>query len=431
MKRRVVITGLGPVTPIGIGTDGFWEALVSGKSGARRIEFPGFQMEQYASKIACPVEGFSLLNFVKQSRDLKYLGRTSQFALAGAWLALRDAGYELEPQEGKRNRGEYLIKDVDPTEVGTIIGVGVENMDLCEKYHQRLLEDRGPIRISPFALPHIQIGSVPANISKKFRVKGATMNVSTACASGTHAIIEAFKQILVGEEKVMVTGGADACITPYVFGGFDAMGAMSKRNDEPERASRPFDKHRDGFVLGEGAGIVILEELTHALDRGAHIYCEMTGFGCTSDAYHIAAPDPTGEMQAKAMRDALKRAMVRPEEIDYINAHGTSTPLNDSTETLAIKKALGTHAYRIPISSTKSMTGHLMGGAGGIEIIATALMIQKGIIHATINLENQGDGCDLDYVAGHPIQREVRMAVKNSFAFGGQNAAVVLRRCDS
>jgi 3-oxoacyl-[acyl-carrier-protein] synthase II len=428
MKRRVVITGLGPVTPVGIGTAPYWEALVIGKSGGKRIEFHGYEMGQYASKIACPIENFSLSDFVERTKDTKHLGRTSQFALAGAKLALDDAGYHVERLERGRFGGEYEITDLDPLKTGVILGVGVENMDLCEKYHRSFLEHRGPMRISPFALPHIQIGSVPANVSKKFGIKGATMTVSTACASATHAAIEAFKQILLGEEEVMVTGGADACITPYVFGGFDALGAMSKRNDEPEKASRPFDRGRDGFVMGEGAGILVLEELHHALDRGARIYCEMTGIGATSDAYHIAAPAPDGEMQAKAMKDALKHAGVSPEEVDYVNAHGTSTFLNDRIETLAITKALGDHAFRIPVSATKSMTGHLIGGAGGVEMIATALMIQKGIIHATINLENQGEGCDLDYVPNYPIQKEVRIAVKNSFAFGGQNAAVVLRR---
>jgi 3-oxoacyl-[acyl-carrier-protein] synthase II len=390
MKKRVVITGLGPVTPIGHGKDEYWNALVGGKSGGKRINFEGVDMEQYASQVACPIEDFSLADFVERSKDQKYLGRTSAFAIAGTKLALDDAGFELEFVEKGRGLGDYIIKNMDPEKIGAIIGVGVENMDITEKSHIKFLE--------------------------------------TACASAVHATIEAYKQILLGEETVMVAGGADACITPYVFGGFVALRAMSRRNDEPEKASRPFDKERDGFVMGEGSGIIILEELSHALERGAPIYCEFTGFGATSDAYHITAPDPNADMQAKAIKDALKTAGALPEEIDYINAHGTSTPLNDPTETLAIKKALGDHAYKVPISSTKSMTGHLIGGSGGIEVIATALAIQRGRIHPTINFESPGEGCDLNYVPNQPVEKSVRKALKSSFAFGGQNAALLLEK---
>jgi 3-oxoacyl-[acyl-carrier-protein] synthase II len=431
MKKRVVITGLGPVTPIGHGKKEYWNALTKGKSGGKRIYFEGFDMEQYASQVACPIEDFSLTDFVERSKDQKYLGRTSQFALAGTKLALEDAGFELEFVEKGRGLGDYIIKKMDPEKIGVIIGVAVENMDICEKNHEKLLEHRGPKKISPFALPHVQIGSIPANVSKNYCLKGTTFNVSTACASAVHATIEAYKQILLGEETVMVSGGADACITPYVFGGFVALRAMSRRNDDPQKASRPFDKDRDGFVMGEGAGIIILEELNHALDRGAPIYCELTGFSATSDAYHITAPDPSAEMQAKAMKGALQTAGALPEEIDYINAHGTSTPLNDPTETLAIKKAFGDYAYKVPISSTKSMTGHLIGGSGGIEIIATALSIQRRIIHPTINFESPGEGCDLNYVPNEPVEKSVRKALKNSFAFGGQNAAVLLEKYDT
>jgi 3-oxoacyl-[acyl-carrier-protein] synthase II len=428
MKKRVVITGLGPITPIGHGKEEYWNALIKGKSGGKRINFEGFDMDQYASQVACPIEGFALTDFVERSKDQKYLGRTSAFALAGAKLALDDAGFELEFVEKGRGLGDYTVKKIDPEKFGVIIGVGVENMDIYEKNYEKFLEHRGPKKISPFALPHAQIGSVPANVSKHYGLKGMTFNVSTACASAVHATIEAYKQILLGEETVMVAGGADACITPYVFGGFVALRAMSKRNDEPQKASRPFDKDRDGFVMGEGSGIIVLEELNHALDRGAPIYCEVTGFGATSDAFHITAPDPDADMQAKAMIDALKTANASPEEIDYINGHGTSTPLNDPTETLAVKKALGDHAYKVPISSTKSMTGHLIGGSGGVEIIATALSIQRGVIHPTINFESPGESCDLNYVPNHSIEKSVRKALKNSFAFGGQNASVLLEK---
>ncbi|MCP4666743.1 MAG: beta-ketoacyl-ACP synthase II, partial [Deltaproteobacteria bacterium] len=393
MKRRVVITGVGPVTPIGIGKADYWSSLINGKSGAKEIHFEGFDMDQYASKIACPIDDFSLGDLIKKSKDLKYLGRTTQFALAGSKLALEDAGFEVEFVEKGGGQGDYITKGIDPEKTGVILGVGAQCMDLCEKTQNKLLEHKGPRRVSPFALPHTMINAIPVNVSKKFSMKGACLEVSSACASAVHAFIEAYKQILFGDEDMMVTGGAEACITPLVFGGFVSLNAMSRRNDAPEKASRPFDKDRDGFVMGEGAGIIIIEELAHALDRGARIYCEITGYGSTSDAYHIVAPDPGAAMQAKAMGNALRTAGASPEEVDYINAHGTSTPLNDPIETLAIKKAFGNAAYSIPVSSTKSMTGHLIGASGGVELIATALMIHQGKIHPTINLETPGEGC--------------------------------------
>lgn len=426
----MVITGLGPITPIGTGKEAFWKSLMAGKSGAKMIQFEGCEMDQYASQIACPVDGFSLTDFMHRNKDFRYLGRTSEFAMAATRIALEDAGFTLDAIEREKGRRTYGVKDVNPGSMGVILGIGAQNMDLCEKWHRQFLKYNGPKRVSPFALPHVQICSVPVNVTMAFGIKGIACSVSTACASANHAIIEAYKQILLGEEKIMVTGGADACITPFVFGGFVSMNAMSRRNDEPEKASRPFDRDRDGFVMGEGSGIIILEELDHALDRGAHIYCELSGYGATSDAYHIAAPDPEPEMQAQAMKDAMKRARVVPEEIDYINAHGTSTALNDPAETLAIKKALGKAAETVPISSTKSMTGHLIGASGGIETIATALMIEKGSIHATINLENPGEGCDLFYVPQKPIRKDISKAINNSFGFGGQNASLLLNRYD-
>lgn len=430
MRKRVVITGLGPITPIGTGKEAFWKSLMAGKSGAKMIQFEGCEMDQYASQIACPVDGFSLTDFMHRNKDFRYLGRTSEFAMAATRIALEDAGFTLDAIEREKGRRTYGVKDVNPGSMGVILGIGAQNMDLCEKWHRQFLKYNGPKRVSPFALPHVQICSVPVNVTMAFGIKGIACSVSTACASANHAIIEAYKQILLGDEKIMVTGGADACITPFVFGGFVSMNAMSRRNDEPEKASRPFDRDRDGFVMGEGSGIIILEELDHALDRGAHIYCELSGYGATSDAYHIAAPDPEPEMQAQAMKDAMKRARVVPEEIDYINAHGTSTALNDPAETLAIKKALGKAAETVPISSTKSMTGHLIGASGGIETIATALMIEKGSIHATINLENPGEGCDLFYVPQKPIRKDISKAINNSFGFGGQNASLLLNRYD-
>jgi 3-oxoacyl-[acyl-carrier-protein] synthase II len=431
MKKRAVITGLGALTPVGIGKEAYWKALIAGKSGARRIHFDGFDMEQYGSKIACPVDGFQMTDFLPKTKDMKHIGRTSQFALAGTKLALEDAGFELEISEMNKGAQRYVIKNMDPGKVGVIIGAGGENMDLCEKYYRLFLEHKGPRRVSPFALPQIIVSSVAANVSMKFGFKGKSLNVSTACSSATHALIEAFLALSTGKEEVIITGGVDACITPYVFGGFDSMRAMSRKNEKPEEASRPFDRDRDGFVLGEGAGVIVLEELDHALRRGARIYCEIKGFGATVDAFHIIAPSPDSEAQVKAMREALERAGTRPEEIDYVNAHGTSTVLNDVMESTAIKKALGDWAYRVPISSTKSMIGHMIGGAGGAEVIATALMMERGKIHATINLETPGDGCDLNYVPQRPIQASIRKALKVSSAFGGYNAALVLERWGS
>jgi len=428
MQRRVVITGLGPVTPIGTGKEAFWRSLISGRSGAKRIRFENCDMGQFDSQVACPIEDFSLADFIDKSKDFKYFGRTSGFALAGTKLALDDAGFTLKAIDKEKGQKGYSIEGLNTGEIGAILGVGSQNMDLCEKWFRRFIRNNGPKRVSPFALPHIQICSVAVNVTIRFGIKGIAGNVSTACASSNHAIIEAYKQILTGNEKIMVTGGADACITPYVFGGFVALNAMSKRNEDPKSASRPFDKDRDGFVMGEGSGIVILEELGHALDRGARIYCEMTGYGATSDAYHITVPAPDPDMQAKAMTDTLKQANVFPQEIDYINAHGTSTPLNDPIETSAIKKAFGKYAYAIPISSTKSMAGHLIGASGGIETIATTLMIRKGRIHPTINLENPGEGCDLDYVPNKAIDKTIHKAINNSFGFGGQNASILLER---
>ena len=431
MKKRVVITGLGPVTPIGIGKESFWDSLISGRSGAERIHFDDVDMEQYNSKIACTINDFSLTDFIERSKDNKYLGRTSQFAIAGARLALEDAGFTLEPVFVERGPKTYRIKGESPSSVGVILGVGSQNMDLCEKSFYRFVKSNGPKRVSPFALPHSQICAVAVNVTVKFGIMGIAFNVSTACASSNHAIIEGYKQILLGDEKVIVTGGADACITPFVFGGFVALNAMSTRNDEPGKASRPFDKDRDGFVMGEGAGIIVIEELEHALQRGARIYCEITGYGATSDAYHITVPAPGGEIQARAIKDALGRAQTAPEEIDYINAHGTSTPLNDPVETFAIKNALGKHAYNVPISSTKSMAGHLIGASGGIEAIATALMFERKMIHPTINLDHPAEDCDLDYIPNAPREKTIIKAISNSFGFGGQNACILFERYEA
>jgi 3-oxoacyl-[acyl-carrier-protein] synthase II len=413
-----VITGLGPVSPVGIGKEPYWESLLTGRSGAKRIDFPGFDMDQYKTKIAAPIENFNLSDYVIETKKSKYLGRTSRFAIAGTVLALKDADLGVELNQERPKEGQYFIKDMKDTDsfkAGVILGIGVENMDLLEMYHENFLEHRGPKRLSPFGLPHIYMSSIASNVADRLSLRGSTYTVSSACASGTHAIINAYRQIQEGAEDVFVTGGVDACITPYVFGGFVALRAMSNRNEEPQKASRPFDAQRDGFVMGEAAGILVLERLEHALARNASIYAELIGYGMTADAYHITEPDPRGNSLIKAIKLALKSAGISPGEVSYINPHGTSTRLNDAVETLAIKKAMGKWAYDIPISSTKSITGHTMGAAGGIEAIATALTIQNEMIHPTINYEFPDPECD-------------KTAMSISAGFGGVNSVIIMRQ---
>jgi 3-oxoacyl-[acyl-carrier-protein] synthase II len=428
VSKRVVITGLGPVTPVGIGKEPCWKSLVEGRPGAKRIDFPGFDMDQYKTKIAAPIENFDFSDYVIETKKSKYLGRTSRFAIAGTMLALKDANLAVELNEERPKEGQYRIRDVNSFHAGAILGIGVENMDLMETYHENFLEHRGPKRISPFGLPHIYMSSIASNVADRFTLRGSTYTVSSACASGTHAIINAYRQIQQGSEDVMVTGGVDACITPYVFGGFVVLRAMSTRNDEPQRASRPFDAERDGFVMAEAAGILVLERLEHALERETSIYAELIGYGMTADAYHITEPDPRGGSLIRAITLALENSGVAPREIHYINPHGTSTRLNDAVETLAIKKALGKWAYQIPVSSTKSITGHCMGAAGGVEAIATALTIERGIIHPTINYEYPDPECDLDYVPNEPRKAAVKTAMSISAGFGGVNSAIIMRQ---
>ncbi len=429
----MVITGIGPVTPVGVGKETYWESLTKGRSSFKRIEFPGRDMSQYRCQIGAPIEGFDLFQYVERTKRSKYLGRTSQFAIAAAWLALQDAGITVEKKEVKRDDpqeqtgGVYQLRGVDSFQIGVILGVGVEAMDLMEHYHERFLV-RGPRGISPFALPNIYLSAITSHVTEYFTLRGTSYALSTACASATHSMINSFLQIQGGIEDLMVTGGADACITPYVFGGFDVLRAMSTRNDEPHRACRPFDRQRDGFVMGEGSGVVIFEELEHAKKRGVHIYGEVVGFGMTADAYHLTEPDPNGEALGKAVRDALRMGGVAPEEVDYINPHGTSTPFNDRVETRMIKNVFGKQAYRIPISSTKSITGHLMGAAGGVEVIASLLTIEKGVIHPTLNYENPDPECDLDYVPNQARTKEVGTVLSISAGFGGVNSAILIRK---
>lgn len=431
-KKRVVITGVGPVTPVGIGKEAFWKSLAEGKSSFRRISFPGKDMSQYRCQIGAPIEDFDLSHFVERSKLSKHLGRSSQFAIAASRLALEDAGIELEKndleKEGMhKHTGVYHLKDLDSFQIGVILGVGVEAMDLMEHFHERFLS-KGPKGISPYALPNIYLSAITSHVAQYFSIRGTSYAVSTACASATHAMVNSFLQIQGGREDLMITGGADACLTSYVFGGFDVLRAMSTRNHDPNRASRPFDRERDGFVMAEGSGVLVFEELEHAMKRRAHIYGEVVGFGMTADAYHLTDPDPDGKALGKAVRDAIDMAGISLEEIDYINPHGTSTLLNDRVETRMIKHVFGEQAYHIPISSTKSITGHMMGAAGGVEAIAVLLAIERGIIHPTLNYEFPDPECDLDYVPNQARRKEVRFGLSISAGFGGVNSAILIKK---
>jgi len=431
-KRRVVITGIGPITPVGSGKEAYWESLIQGRSSFQRISFPDRDMSQYRCQIAAPINGFDFFQYVDRTRHSKYFGKTSQFAVAATWLALKDAGIDLQKNEDEKKTlreqpGMYQLKGLESFQVGVILGMGAEVMDLLEHYHERFLS-RGLRGISPFALPNIYLSSITSHVANYFTIRGTAYAVSTACASATHAMINSFLEIQDGREDLMVTGGADACITPYVFAGFDVLRAMSTQNENPQKACRPFDLTRDGFVMGEGSGVLIFEELEHAKKRGAHIYGEVIGFGMTADAYHLTDPDPDGKALAKAIKDALQMADLHPEEIDYINPHGTSTPINDKVETRVIKDVFGKQAYQIPISSTKSMTGHLMGAAGGVEAIAVLLAIEKGVIHPTINYEFPDPECDLDYVPNRAREKEVRVGLSISAGFGGVNSVILIKK---
>lgn len=433
-RRRVVITGIGPVTPVGIGKEAYWDSLIRGRTAVRRVEFPNRDMSQYRSRIAAPIEGFDFQSYVERTRHSKYFGKTSQYAIAAAALALKDSGIEPEKKEPEKEErsgmgGPYRLKGLDPFQVGVVLGIGVEAMDLAEGFHEKFLA-RGPKGISPFGLPNIYLSAMTSHVADYFTLRGASFAISTACASATHAMIQSCLHIQGGWQDVMVTGGADACITPLVFAGFDVLRAMSTRNDDPQRASRPFDRERDGFVMAEGAGVLVFEELDHARRRGARIYAEVLGFGMTADAHHITEPDPEGESLCKAVRDALRMAEVRPEEVDYINPHGTSTPLNDRVETKAIRTVFGKHADRVPVSATKSITGHMMGAAGGVEAMAVLLALEKGIIHPTINYQSPDPECDLDYVPNEAREQEVRIGLSISAGFGGVNSAILLRKSD-
>lgn len=408
--RRVVVTGLGVVAPNGIGVETFWESLVNGVSGVDRIT--RFDAGRHDTKIAAEVKGFDPLLYMEK-KEVKKMDRFIHYALAGAIMAVDDA--------------QLTVKDDERSRIGVLIGTGMGGIPVLEETHKTLLE-KGPDRISPFFIPSIITNLASGHIAIRFGLRGPNSCVSTACASGNHAIGESFELIGRGMADVMFAGGTEAVISPLTIGGFGAMKALSTRNDAPQRASRPFDKGRDGFVMGEGAGVLILEELDHALQRGAKIYAELKGYGMSADAYHITAPEPEGAGAIASMILALEDAGLQPEEVDYINAHGTSTQAGDASETKAIKKVFGDHAYRLAVSSIKSMTGHLLGAAGGVESVATVLTLHHGVIPPTINYDEPDPECDLDYVPNKARWTKVRVAFNNSFGFGGTNATLVFKQ---
>ncbi|SDF77214.1 beta-ketoacyl-ACP synthase II [Sporolituus thermophilus] len=410
MSKRVVVTGIGAVTPIGIGKDEYWQSLVAGKSGISRIT--RFDPADYSTQIAGEVKNFDPGKFIDK-KEAKRMDRFTQFALAATKMAIEDAGINLDQEDRSR--------------VGTMIGTGIGGMETLHDQFKVLFE-KGPSRVSPFFVPMMIANMAAGQTSITFGLQGPCSCVITACATGTNAIGDAFKIIQRGDADIMVAGGTEAAISPAAVAGFCSMKAMSTRNDEPEKASRPFDRDRDGFVMGEGAGILILESLDHALARGARIYAEIAGYGFNADAYHITAPAPEGAQAAKCMAMAIKDAGLTPEMVDYINAHGTSTPLNDKNETLAIKTLFGDHAYKLAVSSIKSMTGHLLGAAGAIEAIATVLTIANNLIPPTINYENPDPELDLDYVPNKARERVVNVAISNSFGFGGHNATILFKK---
>ena len=412
MERRVVVTGAGLVTPLGTGLEKSWANLCAGKSGVGAIT--RFDTSDFAVKIAAEVKDFCAEDFI-EAKLARHLDPFVQYAMAAAKMAVDGSG--------------LVINEDNDVRVGVVTGNGIGGLSTIEKYHQVCVE-RGPKRITPFFIPMVISNLSAGQISIMHGVKGPNMSMTTACAAGTHAVGEAFRMIKSGICDAAITGGSESTICPLAVGGFNSMKALSKRNDEPEKASRPFDRDRDGFIIAEGAGMLVLESLEQALARGAAIMAEVVGYGLSGDAYHMAAPPADGEGAVRCMRMALDDAGMVPEDIDYINAHGTSTPMNDVCETRAIKTVYGEHAYKLAISSTKSMTGHMLGGAGGIESIFTAMAIHREIIPPTINLDNPEQECDLDYVPNTARESRIRAAMSNSFGFGGTNAVLIMKRYD-
>ncbi len=412
MSRRVVVTGLGLVSALGTGTQITWENLLAGKSGVARITH--FDPTEFACSIAAEVKDFDPLKFIEK-KEIKKMGLFIQFALAATDFAMEQAGLKVTPEIAER--------------VGVYIGSGIGGFDVIEREHEALLKG-GPRRISPFFIPGSIINLASGHVSIRYGAKGPNCATCTACSSSAHSVGDSFRLISNCEADVMICGGAEAAITPMGVGGFAAMRALSKRNEEPERASRPFDRDRDGFVIGEGSGMLVLEELEFARRRGAEILAEIVGYGASGDAFHITQPSENADGAYRVMRNTLADAKVAPDEIDYINAHGTSTPFNDRLETMAIKRLFGEHATKLAVSSTKSMTGHLLGGAGGLEAAISTLALHHGVIPPTTNYDNPDPDCDLDYVPNQAREKTIQYALSNSFGFGGTNAALLLKRFD-
>ena len=410
MKRRVVVTGVGLVTPCGIGIDNVWNNILNGQSGIGPIT--RFDITQFDTKFAGEIKEFTPEDYI-QPKEVKKMDLFIQYAIAAAQIAVNDAGLDMGREDSER--------------VGVVVGTGLGGLPTIEKYHSVLLE-RGPGRITPFFIPMLIANEAPGHIAIQHGFKGPNLCIVTACATGAHSIGEACRIIQYGDADVMVAGGSEANLTPLTVGGFNAMKALSTRNDDPLKASRPFERDRDGFVVAEGSGIVILEELEHATKRGAKIYAEMAGYGYNGDAYHITAPCPDGDGFIRCIRMALKDALLSPDDVDYINAHGTSTKLNDYIETLSIKEVFKEKAYKTPVSSTKSMTGHLLGAAGAIEAVFSVLSIRDQVCPPTINYENPDPECDLDYVPNTARNHAINVVVSNAFGFGGTNSALVFRR---
>ncbi len=411
MKRRVVITGIGLVTPLGVGTRETWQGLLEGKSGVGPIT--RFDPSLYPTKIAAEVKNFDPQHYIER-KEIKKMDTFIHYAMAAAEFAMKDAGLpDFEGEAAER--------------IGVVIGSGIGGFGTIESEHDTLTR-QGPKRVSPFFIPSSIINLAAGQVSIRFGARGPNLAPCTACSTGSHAVGDSFRMIEHGDADIVIAGGSEAAITPLGVAGFDALKALSTRNEEPSKASRPFDRERDGFVLGEGAGILILEELWHARERGAAIYAEVVGYGMSGDAHHITAPSPEGDGARRAMHRTLCDAGIKPNQVDYVNAHGTSTPPNDRTETAAIRRLFGEHAYRLAVSSTKSMIGHLLGAAGAVEAGICALTLHHQVIHPTINLEMPDPECDLDYVPEGARKTSVRYALSNSFGFGGTNACLLLKR---
>ncbi|GGA40050.1 beta-ketoacyl-ACP synthase II [Paenibacillus physcomitrellae] len=412
MKHRVVVTGMGVVTALGEDLNTLWDNLMAGKSGVSLIE--AFDVSDYPTRIAASAKDFNPENYMDR-KEARKMDRFVQFAVAAGSMAMKDSGLDIG-------------SNVDAERIGVSIGSGIGGLGTWEDQHNILLE-KGPKRVSPFFIPMMIANMASGQMSIMFGAKGPNTTQVTACATGSHAIGDSMRLIQRGDADVMICGGAEATIRPTGLAGFCSMRAMSTRNDEPEKASRPFDVDRDGFVMGEGSGVLVLESLEHAQARGARIYAEVIGYGLSGDAHHMTEPDPDGA--ARCMKMAIRDAGIDPSEIDYINAHGTSTPVGDRSETKAVKAALGEHAYKVAVSSTKSMTGHLLGAAGGVEAVICGLALNHGVIPPTINLDNQDPECDLDYVPNTPRQADLKVVMSNSFGFGGHNATIILKKFEA